>query len=206
VRTKRRDLSGATPSGHIDDYVFGFANINYDTTVVVSIDFNAVIPSKLGEAAATKTMPDAIYTGDGGLGAWMNIAEVEGVGGIKGFRCMENKRGATADFASNPKWKAPRRAQLAFKFYCTEPQTLILTADDWDAEVEITASDRWQEIVIPPGRLLLPGSQKPRPNWEGISKLQLKPKGHAEISIVVFAQFKWVVPEDTAPKGSGSPK
>lgn len=197
---------GQLPVGNIDDYVFGFANINYDTTVVVSSDFNAVIPSKLGEAKATETMPDPTYTGDGGLGAWMNIAEVEGVGGIKGFRCMENKTGATADFATNPKWKAPRGAQLAFKFYCTEPQALILRIDDWAAEIETPASDRWQEMVVPAVRLLRPDSQKPRPNWEGISKLQLKPKGHAEITKVVFAQFQWVVPEDTAPKVGGSPK
>jgi len=44
---------GQMPVQNVDDYVFGFANINYDTTVVVSTDFNAAIPSKLGNAKAT---------------------------------------------------------------------------------------------------------------------------------------------------------
>jgi hypothetical protein len=44
----------------VDDYVFGYANVFYDTTVVVSTDFNAAIPTKLGKAKATDKPSDAI--------------------------------------------------------------------------------------------------------------------------------------------------
>jgi dienelactone hydrolase len=44
---------GKMPVMNVDDYVFGYANITYDNTVVVSTDFNAAIPSKLGAAKAT---------------------------------------------------------------------------------------------------------------------------------------------------------
>ena len=37
----------------VDDYVFGYANITYDTTIVRSTDFNAAIPAKHGKAVAT---------------------------------------------------------------------------------------------------------------------------------------------------------
>jgi len=87
---------GQMPVKNVEDYVFGFANINYDTTVVVSTDFNAAIPSKLGNAKATDKTSDVVYSGDGGIGAWNTVAEVEGVGGIKGFRCTDNKAGTTS--------------------------------------------------------------------------------------------------------------
>ena len=50
---------GKMPVLNVDDYVFGYANINYDTTVVLSTDFNAAIPSKLGSAKATGKPSDA---------------------------------------------------------------------------------------------------------------------------------------------------
>ena len=149
------------PVKNVEDYVFGFANINYDTTVVVSTDFNAAIPSKLGDAKATDKTSDVVYSGDGGIGAWNNVAEVEGVGGIKGFRCTDNKAGTGTELMSNPKWKAPLNAQIGFKFYCTEPQTLIFSADDYDAEIEIAASDSWQETVIPANKFINRFNRKP---------------------------------------------
>lgn len=44
---------GKMPVLNIDDYVFGYANITDDTTIVRSTDFNAAIPAKLGSAKAT---------------------------------------------------------------------------------------------------------------------------------------------------------
>lgn len=44
---------GKMPVLNVADYVFGYANINYETTVVLSSDFNAAIPAKLGKAKAT---------------------------------------------------------------------------------------------------------------------------------------------------------
>jgi len=194
---------GKMPVLNTNDYVFGYANIIYDTTVVLSTDFNAVIPSKLGSARATDKASDVIYSGDGGVGAWSNIAEVEGVGGIKGFRCTDNNAGAGTELMGDPKWKAPPNAQLGFKFYCTEPQTLILTADDCDGEIEITASDKWQELVIPAKRLIKRSKQKPMANWESVGQLRLKPKSGSDITRVLFAQFKWVTPR---PGGHAGPQ
>jgi len=197
---------GQLPVRNVDDYVFGFANINYDTTVVVSTDFNAAIPSRLGSAKATDKTSDVVYSGDGGIGAWNNVAEVEGVGGIKGFRCTDNKAGTGTELMSNPKWKAPLNAQLGFKFYCTEPQTLIFSADDYDAEIEITASDRWQAVVIPTNKFINRINRKPMASWKSIAAIRLKPKAGADITKVVFAQFKWVVSDNSAARKKDAAK
>ena len=42
------------PVLNVDDYVFGYANITYNTTIVRSTDFNAAIPATL---AATLVLP-----------------------------------------------------------------------------------------------------------------------------------------------------
>ena len=137
------------PVINVDDYVFGYANINYDTTVVLSTDFNAAIPSKLGKAIATDKKSDVISTGKEGLTAWTDIAEVEGPKGIRGFRSTSNQKGSGTEQLSDPKWQAPPNGQLAFKFYCTEPQVLVLAANEHEiGEVAIPASDDWQEMLI----------------------------------------------------------
>jgi len=188
---------GLMPVKNVDDYVFGFANINYDTTVVVTTDFNAAIPSKLGRAKASDKSSD-VYSGDGGMGAWNNVVETDGVGGIKGFRCTDNTVGTGTELMSDPKWKAAPTAQLGFKFYCTEPQTLIFSGDDYDAVVQIPASDNWQEMVIPASKFINPANQHKMGSWKTIAALHLKPKTGSDITKVVFAQFKWVVPNKPA--------
>lgn len=187
--------TGSMPVINVDDYVFGCANITYDTTLVLSTDFNAAIPSKLGNAKATDKESSVLYTGDDGIGVWSNVAEVEGPGGIKGFRSTDNNRGSGTEQLSDPKWKAPAGAQLGFKFYCTQPQTLLFTVDNHnECEVEITASDQWQEMVIPSKKLINPSSRKPMENWNNVGKMHFKPKRGSDITKVVFAEFKWVTP------------
>ena len=129
----------------VDDYVFGFANIRYANNVVLSTGFNATIPSKLGKAVATDKPSDTISEGPG---HWSNVGPVEGVGGVKGFRVLDHN-GTTNEQFTDPKWKAPPEAALSFRFYCTQPQTLILAVDgQYEREIEITASEEWQSMVV----------------------------------------------------------
>ena len=180
------------PVLNVDDYVFGWANIWYDTTVVLSTDFNAAIPSRLGKAVATDKPSAIIYSGDGGLGAWSNVAEVEGIGGIKGFRCTSNQAGCGTERLGDPKWQAPPGAHLVFKFYCTEPQTLILAANDhWLGDIEVTASDNWQETVINANRLTNRFDRRPLKDWAGVSTIQFTPKQGSDVTKIIFAEFRW---------------
>ena len=186
---------GKMPVMNIDDYVFGYANITYDTTVVVSTDFNAVIPSKLGKARATDVKSDVISSGDG-VGAWTDVAEAEGVGGIKGFRAVNNNKGAGTEQLNDPKWQPPEGGQLAFKFYCTEPQTLILkAASHHEGEIKIPASDNWQEMVVPANKLIDKFSKQPMKDWSSVGSIHFKPAPGSDITKIIFAEFKWVTGE-----------
>ena len=182
---------GKMPVLNVDDYVFGYANITYDTTIVRSTDFNAAIPAKLGKAVATDK-PSSDLSGSG-YSAWSNIAELEGPKGIQGFRPTNNGRGSGTEQLHDPKWQAPANSRLSFKFYCTEPQTLIFTAADHNSvELEITASDDWQEMTIASGRLINRFNQKPLSNWSSVGKIHFLPKPGSDLTKVIFADFKWV--------------
>jgi dienelactone hydrolase len=178
------------PVLNVDDYVFGFANIRYTNNIVVSSDFTAAIPSKLGKALATDKPSDVISEG---TGQWSDVAPVEGVGGIQGFRPLNNQWGTTSQQFADPKWKAPVQAQLSFRFYCTQPQDLILVVNDgYETDLAITASDEWQTLVVSADKLLNRGSKAPLSGWSIANKIRIKPKPGADITKVIFAQFKWV--------------
>lgn len=182
---------GKMPVLNVDDYVFGYANITYDTTIVRSTDFNAAIPSKLGKAVATDK-PSSDLSGSG-YSAWSHIAELEGPKGIQGFRPTNNGRGSGTEQLHDPKWQAPAGSRLSFKFYCTEPQTVVLTAADHNTvELEITASDDWQEMTIAAGQLINRFNQKPLSNWSSVGKIHFLPKQGSDLTKVIFADFKWV--------------
>jgi len=182
---------GKLPVLNVDDYVFAFANITYDSTIVRSTDFNAAIPSKLGSAKATDKPSDNLSSN--GYDGWTNIAELEGRQGIKGFRSTNNQRGSGTEQLSDPKWRAPEKSSLSFKFYCTEPQTVVLTAADHNSvELEITASDDWQEMTIAPERLINRFNQKPLPDWSSVGRIHFLPKHGSDLTRVIFADFKWV--------------
>jgi dienelactone hydrolase len=182
---------GKMPVLNVDDYVFGYANITYDTTIVRSTDFNAAIPAKLGTATATDQPSDTISKD--GYSAWSNVAEIEGPQGIKGFRSTHNGRGSGTEQLHDPKWKAPAGSKLSFKFYCTEPQTVVLTAADYNSvALEITASDRWQEMTVAPDRLINRFNQKPMSDWSRAGSLHFLPKPGSDLTKVIFADFKWV--------------
>ena len=186
----------STPVMNVADYLFAYANITYDNTVVLSTAFNAAIPARLGNAKATDAASDDISSGS--YSAWSHIAELEGPGGIKAFRCTNNGRGATTEQLHDPKWKAPPGAALAFSFYCTEPQTILLSADPHNrlvVELEIPASDTWQEMVVPAERLARTDTAPPMKDWSAAGMLRLLPKPGSDLTKILFADFRWVGPE-----------
>jgi hypothetical protein len=58
------------PVMNVNDYVFSYANIRYQNDCVLSSDFEAVIPSKLGKAVATDKKSDLISDG---TGQWSHV-------------------------------------------------------------------------------------------------------------------------------------
>jgi len=181
------------PVLNVDDYVFGFANIRYAGNIVISTDFEAAIPSKLGDAVATDEPTDMISEG---TGMWSDVAPVEGVGGVKGFRALNRRHGTISEQFSDAKWKAPPGAQLSFKFYCTQPQDLVLVVNHrYEADIEITASDEWQTIAVSAERADHRQNGSPMGDWSRADSIQIKPKTGADLAKVIFAEFKWLAPK-----------
>ena len=180
--------SAKMPVMNVDDYVFGFANIRYAGNIVISTDFNAVIPSTLGNAVATDE-PSTDLSGD--TAVWSDVAPAE-VGGIEGFRPLNNQRGTISRLFSDPKWKAPPGAALSLQFYCTQPQSLIIEVNDrYVADMEITAAEDWQTMIIKADALRsVHGTALS--GWPEAASIRIKPKPGEDITKVVFANVKWV--------------
>ena len=176
------------PVLNTQDYLFSYANIRYENNLVISSDFEAVIPSDLGQAVATDQPSEEL---PGGANLWKDAAPAEGVGGIEGFRPLNKHHGTSSSQFGDPKWKAPQGANLEFMFYCTQPQSLNLSTNTRHAsDIEITASDDWQSMILTPGLLTHVHGAKLK-DWSEVGTISLKPKPGADVTKVVFANFKW---------------
>ena len=84
---------------------------------------------------------------------------------------------------------------MSFQFYCTQPQALVLEANgQFVVDLDITASDDWQSMTIKAGQLKHKAHGFALAKWSDIGSLAIKPKPEADITKVVFANFKWIVP------------
>ncbi|MFM8981564.1 MAG: hypothetical protein ACKOLA_01420, partial [Spartobacteria bacterium] len=174
------------PVKNVDDYVFAFANIRYPGDIVISSDFTAAIPSKLGKAVATRV--DAAD----GTESWSEVVPTE-IAGVKGFRALNVHVGTVCRQFGEPQRKAPEGAVMVFRFYCTQPQTVILDASRFKTEIEITASDEWQTLEIPAERLRYLGTHDPLKSWSTVDTIAILPKPGSDITKIVFADPTWKV-------------
>ena len=176
------------PVMNVNDYVFSYANIHYQNDCVLSSDFEAVIPSKLGKAVATDKKSDLISDG---TGQWSHVGPAEGIGGVLGFRPLDNRRGTKNIQFSDPKWKAPKGSKLSFRFYCTQPQIVVLSANRrFTTELEITASNDWQSMTLTAKQLLSHGVGLS--DWSVADSIGIMPATGSDITKVIFAEFQWV--------------
>jgi hypothetical protein len=179
------------PVHNVDDYVFAFANIRYPGEIVISSDFTAAIPSKLGKAVATK-----VFAADGSE-SWTNVDPVE-VAGAKGIRSNNPHEAACMLFGEASR-KAPEGAVMVFEFHCTQPQTFSLVANGrYSADFEIQGSNDWQTLEIPAGQLRFLGDRDPLKSWSDATSVALKakiaPGVTSNITWITFKDPKWKVP------------
>lgn len=178
------------PVVDINDYVFSYANIRYTNDCVVSSDFEAAIPAKLGRAVATEKKSNLLPEG---VGQWNRVAPAEGPGGIKGFRPINNRFGTDSNQFTDPKYSAPRGAVLNFMFYCTQPQKIALAANRWFVtDLDVTASDKWQSKTLTIDQLKTRNDGRRLEDWSEVKHLLIEPQEGSDLSKVVFARFKWV--------------
>jgi len=179
------------PVQNVDDYVFAFANIRYPGEIVISSDFTAAIPAKLGKAVATK-----VFAEDGSE-SWTDVDAVE-VAGAKGLR-PNYPHEASCKLFGEASRKAPEGAMMVFEFHCTQPQTFTLSVNGpYSADFEIKGSEAWQKLEIPAERVRLSGDRDPLKSWSEAKTIALKPKIGpgitSNITWITFKDPKWKVP------------
>lgn len=180
------------PVVNVNDYVFSYANIRYTNDCVISSDFEAAIPTELGNAIATEKKSNLIPEG---VGQWSLVAPAEGPQGIKGFRSINNRLGISTTQFSDAKYSAPHGAELSFMFYCTQPQQVVLAANKWFAvDVDITAADTWQTKTLKIDELKIRHDGRSLGDWSEVKKIEIKSQEGSDLSKVVFARFKWTTP------------
>ena len=62
--------------------------------------------------------------------------------------------------------------------------------------------DEWQEMTIAHERLINSYNQKPLPDWSSIGKLHFQPQPGSDLTKVLFAEFKWQLPQPQQLKSS----
>ena len=108
VQAGKNRWTASLPVLDVKDYVFSFANLTYDNTVVRSTDFEAAIPAALGKARATDKRSSTLYTGDDGIGVWTDVAEVEGPGGNQGLSVDQQASWFWDRATSRPEMASPK--------------------------------------------------------------------------------------------------
>jgi hypothetical protein len=104
---------------------------------------------------------------------------------------LDNRRGTKNIQFSDPKWKAPKGSKLSFRFYCTQPQKVVLSANRrFTTELEITASNDWQRMTLPAKQLISHGVGLS--DWSVADSMGIMPKPGSDITKVIFAEFEWV--------------
>jgi dienelactone hydrolase len=182
---------GKLPVLNVDDYVFAFANVTYDTGLVLSTGFEAAIPSRLGLAKETDQRSETL----GPASLWTNMVELEGPHGIRGLRPTHNGRGSRTDQFGDQRWQAPPGSELLVKFYCTEPQTLLVALGDrTQAEVEIPASDEWQEMLWAASMFRAVGGSRSLADWSQAGSMELKSKPGSDLTKILIGELRWVKP------------
>jgi hypothetical protein len=106
---------------------------------------------------------------------------------------LNNHRGTSSKQFSDPKWKAAKGADLTFKFYCTQPQKIIIVANGrYEKKIDITASNDWQSLTIPADQIKNINNKSSLGEWSQAASIQLKPQKGSDITKVIFADFKWI--------------
>ena len=169
-------------------YLFAYANVRYESTIVLSSNFEAVIPARIGKAVATDKKSLVMYRGSDGQGCFaIKVIPTVGPDGAKGFKPKHDH--FWTDQPNDPKWYAPHGAKLSFKVFSKEPKTLKIKAEHFSTEVNVDASDKWQNIIVEAKELKNHFDKKPLSGWNKAKGFSIEGRNIREL---IFTDFEWI--------------
>ncbi len=169
-------------------YLFAYANVRYKSTIVLSSDFEAVVPARIGKAIATDKTALIMYQGSDGPGCWAPpVIEAVGPDGIKGFKPSHTS--FWTDQPNDPKWQAPEGSGLRFKVFSKETNTLTIKAGHFSTEVTIKGVDQWQTVDVQSKTLKNHFDKSPLASWNRAKTLRFEGRTLTEM---IFTDFEWV--------------
>ncbi|MDF7808777.1 acetylxylan esterase [Pontiellaceae bacterium B12219] len=208
--------SAPVPVMNANEYLFAFANIFYQSGVVISSPLKAVIPSTIDAVATIKNPSRVFYDGMEGVGNWTRnstgtdpipgkidkrLKAVKGPGGKPGFTA---ERVSPFTYApSDPEFRAPKGASLQFdiKTDVDEDFTVRLYKNYWVADFEtyeckvnLDADSGWQTVTLTGDQFVEKKSKEQLgTSINEIGVLELSPSNKKwKDSEVIFRNFRWV--------------
>ena len=169
-------------------YLFAYANIRYKSTIVISSNFEAVVPARIGRAVATDKKSLMMYQGSDGAGCWASpVTEAIGPDGRRGFKPSRNA--FWTDQPNDPKWAAPEGAKLRFKVLCKERKRLTIRAGRFSTSVHVDGSAQWRAVVVEAEDLKNRFNGSPLVGWRKAKTLRIEGR---KLGDVIFTDFEWI--------------
>ena len=100
------------------------------------------------------------------------IEDFEGDWQKEWFTYRPDEWSRTTNKLSHDLWNAPPGARLALDVRSSAPNTLVILVDQHAAEVRLTGSGEWQQVLLGP-QDFRDVNQKPRTDWENVRQLKL---------------------------------
>ena len=170
-------------------YLFAYANVRYESAIVLSSNFEAVVPSRIGKAIATDKKSLIIYRGSDGAGCWTpTVIEAVGPDGVRGFKSSDDHSFWT-DQPNDPKWYAPEGARLSFKVLSKEQKTLTIKAEHFSGRVDVDGSDKWQRVIVEAKELKNSFNSSPLAGWDKAKVVRIE---GSKLKELIFTDFEWI--------------
>jgi len=202
----------------LDLPLVAFANVYYESGVVVTCPLVHCVPRKLGATNASDRRSNDIYRASSGLRDWTTrspgtdpnppiarpLRILRGPDGRPGIAPDNKYRRLMTYKIGDPKWRGPEDAKLRFRVYSKTAQRVVIRgmdavvshrANSFVALIELTGGERWQTVTL--GKSDLPGMRKKAPtlsSWSELVALEILPvknKPFADADIA-FDAFEWV--------------
>ena len=214
VTRRNNSWMAETPVLDVDRYLFAFANVRYESGIVVSSNMEAVIPSRLGRATATDQPTSLIYDGSDGIGLWTTnspctdpippvprpIRPAEGPFGRKGFTVSKYSSPLSYQIG-DPKWRAGGRAALRFEVASRNPEQFQVVVyrnhftpgqEKYTAGVSVAGGRGWCEVCLLPSQFAKDDGTERLDDWDALTTLQLeRPRDGWQDENIVFTNFRW---------------